>query len=70
MFDPYRSSLRPKIVESTICLKDWLYGQEGDVSFYLFTLFSLYVFSFCKFGSFVDCLTNFFCLLLVFSHLQ
>jgi len=34
VLDAYRSSLKPETVESMICLRDWLYGQEGDVSFY------------------------------------
>ena len=33
MLDAYRSSLTPQTVESMICLRDWLYGQEGDICF-------------------------------------
>ena len=33
VLDAYRSSLKPETIESMICLRDWLYGQEGDVSF-------------------------------------
>lgn len=29
MLDAYRSSLTPQTVESMICLRDWLYGQEA-----------------------------------------
>ena len=33
VLDAYRSSLTPQTVESMICLRDWLYGQEGDICF-------------------------------------
>jgi len=35
VLDAYRSSLRPETVESIICLRDWLYGLEGDIFFQL-----------------------------------
>jgi len=30
VLDAYRSSLRPETVEAIICLRDWLYGLQGD----------------------------------------
>ena len=32
LLDVFRSSLKPKIVEAVICLRDWAFGQEGDSS--------------------------------------
>ena len=30
VFDQYRSSLKPDIVEAIICSKDWLFGELAD----------------------------------------
>ena len=44
VLDAYRSSLAPETVESIICLRDWLYGHQGDFYFFLFGCFlSLYI---------------------------
>ena len=44
VLDAYRSSLRPETVESIICLRDWLYGLEGDALFYyLYSFFNFYL---------------------------
>ena len=31
VLDAFRSSLKPDIVEATICLRDWLFGQGDDL---------------------------------------
>lgn len=32
VLDAFRSSLKPQTVEAVICLRDWVFGEEGDVS--------------------------------------
>ena len=32
---PYRSRLLPENVEATLCTKNWLYGFEGNLIFFL-----------------------------------
>jgi hypothetical protein len=31
--DQYRSSLKPDIVEALVCTKDWLYEEQGNISY-------------------------------------
>jgi len=33
VIDQYRSSLKPDIVEALVCTRDWLYGEQGNVSY-------------------------------------
>jgi hypothetical protein len=33
VIDQYRSSLKPDIVEALVCTKDWLYGEQGNISY-------------------------------------
>ena len=41
VLDAFYSSLKPKIVQAVICLRDWSFGQEGDGS-YLIILYKSY----------------------------
>ena len=34
VLDQYRSSLKPDIVESLICTRDWLFGDKGNMIIY------------------------------------
>ena len=31
--DQFRSALKPDVVETLICSKDWLYGDKGNLLF-------------------------------------
>jgi hypothetical protein len=33
VIDQYRSSLKPDIVETLVCTRDWLYGEQGNISY-------------------------------------
>jgi hypothetical protein len=33
VIDQYRSSLKPDIVEALVCTRDWLYGEQCNVSY-------------------------------------
>jgi hypothetical protein len=33
VIDQYRSSLKPDIVEALVCTRDWLYGEQGNISY-------------------------------------
>jgi hypothetical protein len=33
VIDQYRSSLKPDIVEALVCTRDWLYGDQGNISY-------------------------------------
>jgi len=46
VLDAYHSSLRLEIVESIICLRDWLYGLEVMVFSIVCIVFSTYIFHF------------------------
>lgn len=30
VLDQYRSSLKPEVVESIVCTRDWLFGERGE----------------------------------------
>ena len=34
VLDQFRSSLKPETVESIVCSKDWIFGQEGYLLFF------------------------------------
>jgi hypothetical protein len=33
VIDQYRSSLKPDIVEALVCTRNWLYGEQGNISY-------------------------------------
>jgi len=33
VIDQYRSSLKPDIVETLVCIRDWLYGEQCNISY-------------------------------------
>jgi hypothetical protein len=33
VIDQYSSSLKPDIVEALICTRDWLYQEQGNISY-------------------------------------
>jgi len=33
VIDQYRSSLKPDIVEALVCTRNWLYGEQSDISY-------------------------------------
>ena len=33
VIDQYRSSLKPDIVEALVCTRDWLYGEQSNISY-------------------------------------
>jgi hypothetical protein len=33
VIDQYMSSLKPDIVEALVCTRDWLYGEQGNISY-------------------------------------
>jgi hypothetical protein len=33
VIDQYRSSLKPDIVEALVCTRDWLYRDQGNISY-------------------------------------
>jgi hypothetical protein len=33
VIDQYRSSLKSDIVEALVCTKDWLYGEQDNISY-------------------------------------
>ena len=43
VFDQYRSSLKPAVVEALVCTRDWLFGDKGIFVFFLF----IYCLSLC-----------------------
>jgi hypothetical protein len=33
VIDQYRSLLKPDIVEALVCTRNWLYGEQGNISY-------------------------------------
>jgi hypothetical protein len=46
VIDQYRSSLKPDIVETLICTKDWLYGQQDNIRLLVICIFNSFIYFF------------------------
>jgi hypothetical protein len=46
VIDQYRNSLKPDIVETLICTKDWLYGQQGNIRLLVICIFNFFIYFF------------------------
>jgi hypothetical protein len=33
VIDQYRNSLKPDIIEALVCTRDWLYGEQCNISY-------------------------------------
>ena len=46
VIDQYRSSLKPDIVEALVCIRDWLYGKQGNIILLVICIFNFFIYLF------------------------